>query len=742
VADPDSQAHLQDRPLIVLSNRLPFTLQRVSRGLERRPSPGGLISALDPVMRRRGATWIGWPGTALREGEKLPEDPEAGYRVAPVGLSDSEVQRYYHGFSNGTLWPLFHSLPGRTRFERRDWHSYVRVNRRFAEVTQQNAGDPGLIWVHDYHLMLVPALVRQHARAHQIAFFLHIPFPPYDIFRLCPWDRELLQGLLGCDLIGFHIEGYAQNFLDCAQRLLGARVDRDAMVVQYGDRVAQVGTFPIGVEFDHFEERAKAAPRRPSRERIVLGVDRLDYTKGIPERIRAFERLLELHPEHRENVVFLQLAVPSRSQVSEYRDLKREIDELVGRVNGKFATDLWSPIRYLYRAVPQQQLSGMYRDADVALVTPLRDGMNLVAKEFVACQTDDPGVLILSHLAGAAETMREALSVNPYDIDETAVTLHRALTMDEEERASRMASLRRREKRDDVEAWVRNFLQASLARPVRLGQFADAEFDSWLAGRIRDYHLVLFLDYDGTLTPLCDHPAEAELAPQMRASLLACSSRSDTEVAIVSGRSLHDVRAMVGDDDLTYAGNHGLEIEGPGIESFRHEDLVHFKERAEGLAKALRRVEQQGAWTEHKGPTLTFHVRQVPEIEREALLEEARKIITSLGYHARTAHAALEARPPIGWDKGRAVLHLLRTRYGPSWSENVRVVYVGDDETDEDAFRFLSGLAITFRVGSAETTTQALHRLPDTEAVRALLDWIGRRSYAPAASPVASAEPR
>ena len=513
-----------DSPLVVLSNRLPYTVSRTQRGLESRPSPGGLVSALSPVIAARGGTWIGWPGLAQRAREELPAPPDLGYRVEPVPLTETDVQRYYHGFSNGTLWPLFHSMPGHAQFDRLDWRAYEAVNRRFAEEAVRDSTESDLIWVHDYHLALTPALIRERLPHERIAFFLHIPFPSYDVFRLCPWARDLLQGLLGCDLIGFHIEGYAHNFLDSAERLLGARIDRDALTVQHGERAAQVGVFPIGIEFERFERQADDAARRKKRESIVLGVDRLDYTKGIPERILAFERLLERYPEHREHVVFLQLAVPSRSQVAEYRDLKREIDELVGRVNGRFATDLWSPIRYLYRSMPQAQLTALYRDADVALVTPLRDGMNLVAKEYVACQVDDPGVLILSHMAGAAETMREALNVNPYDTDEAAEVLHRALTMSGEERASRMASLRRRERRDDVESWVETFLAAATAERLELAQVTEMDFDRWLRGRIRDYRVVLFLDYDGTLTPLCDHPADATLSPEVRAAVERCAT--------------------------------------------------------------------------------------------------------------------------------------------------------------------------------------------------------------------------
>ena len=724
----ESEKHDTGRPVVIVSNRLPFTYHRGSRGIERRPSSGGLVSALEPVVSRRGGTWIGWPGLEIKERERISTRVK-NYKVAPVLLSESEVTRYYHGFSNRTLWPLLHSLPALARFERRDWQSYEKVNERFARVTAENAHKGELVWVHDYQLMRVPEYLRQFAPARRIAFFMHIPFPPYDIFRLCPWDRHLLRGMLACDLIGFHVQSYANNFLDCVERLLSARVDRKAMVVELGDRISQVGIFPIGIDFDLFDQKARevASSEDEERERFVLGVDRLDYTKGIAERIRAFERLLELHPRHREEVVFLQLAVPSRSQVAEYKGLKRGIDELVGRVNGRFATASWSPIRYLYRSVPRDRLVALYRDAAVGLVTPMRDGMNLVAKEFVACQVDDPGVLVLSRMAGAAETMHEALLVNPFDLDGTAEAIHRALTMDLDERASRIASLRRRERRDNVEAWVDRFLESAEQSPAQIPPLSDAEVHSWLGAFLREYPLCLFLDYDGTLSPLVSHPSKAILSKEMRGALDACIERDDTDVAIVSGRALDDVAKMVNRSDVIYAGNHGLEIEGPGLESFHHEDLVHYRRRSDALARELEEVEVDGAWTEAKGPTLTFHYREVPEEKRAAPVEAARRIMTEAGYQPRDAHLAVEARPPIGWDTGRAVLHILRCLYGRAWSERVRVIYVGDDQTDEDAFRFLAGLAITFRVGKAETLTAAGRRLPNVDAVRTLLEWLARR---------------
>lgn len=722
------------RPIVVVSNRLPFTFTRTSNGIERTPSAGGLVSALEPVLRKRGGTWVGWPGTDLRADEQVATSGEP-YKITPVNMSNAEVTGYYHGFSNRTLWPLMHSLSERTRFDSKDWRTYETINDRFGEIAaaEATADDAGFVWVHDYQLMLTPARIRRELPGVGIGFFLHIPFPPYDIFRLLPWDRELLRGLLGADLIGFHVRSYAANFFDCVERSLGARVNQTDGLIEYGDRTTRVGAFPIGIDFDRFESQALAAPVHPEtrRERVVLGIDRLDYTKGIPERMLAFERMLELHPEHRERVVLLQLAVPSRSQVREYKELKREIDEIVGRINGRFATAAWSPIRYLYRSFDQQRLCAIYRDAEVALVTPLRDGMNLVAKEYVACQVAEPGVLILSKLAGSAQTMREALRVNPYDIDGTAEAIHRALEMDESERRSRIAALRRRERRDDIEAWVRSFLEAADHERAELRPIEDEDFEKWLGEFLRKYQLALFLDYDGTLCPLQEHPSLAVLSPSMRSALASCAQRPDTKISIISGRALDDVRTTVGRPDLIYAGNHGLEMEGADFPHFVHEDLVHYQHRAEELARSLEKLGVEGAWTEAKGPTLTYHYRAVPQQSRDALISEAKAIIHDAGYQARDAHHAVEARPPIGWDKGHAVLHALRSLYGPAWSEQVRVIYIGDDHTDEDAFRFLAGLAITFRVGSADTPTAATRRLPNVDAVGRLLMWLARRDTAP-----------
>jgi trehalose 6-phosphate synthase/phosphatase len=715
--------------LVVVSNRLPVisALQRGRTRLER--APGGLVSALDPALRARGGRWIGWPGGKLRDTEAVGEFArDAGYEIVPVALSAREVRGFYLGFANGTLWPLLHSFPTRIELDREDWLTYEIVNRRFAAAAAAATSDSDLVWIHDYQLMRVGSHLRRARPAARIAFFLHVPFPHFDLFRILPWDRELLRGLLACDLVGFHCAGYAANFIDCAERLLGSRVDRVAGKIEHGERTVSVGVFPLGIDTARFAKLAEGAPDRTTLDpRIVLGVDRLDYTKGLPEKILAFERLLELHPEHHEHVVLLQIAEPSRDELPEYQRLKRQVDELVGRVNGRFSTSRWTPIQYLRRSVPPDELARLYRDADVALVTPLRDGMNLVAKEYVASQTREPGVLILSRLAGAAEAMQEAIHVNPYNMDAVAVALDEALKMDVAERAERMRALQLRERRHDVHAWLARFLEKAVAPVAGIRPFEPQDFSAWLRRAAEGQRIALFLDFDGTLAEIARHPSEVRMTDSMADALKACAARKDTDVAIVSGRALADLQSIVSLPGAILVGNHGLEIGGGVLAPFTHPDLPHFEARLRDLAKALEEVCPPGCWVEDKTASLTLHFRNAEPVHQTEIATRAKDMARDAGFQARDALCAVEIRPPTDWDKGDAVLQVLRSLHGRGWSESVEAVYVGDDETDEDAFRALQGFGVTFRVGRAERPTFATHRLPKPSAVEQLLNWIATR---------------
>jgi len=487
---------LGERRLLLVSNREPYVRERTPEGVRFERTTGGLVTALDPVMRGSGGVWVAWQpeGDLEREPRYQVPSEQPQFTLRQVPLTQREVTRYYHGFANRALWPLFHYFVGRCRFDADEWRAYQQINARFADVVAEEAAPGDLVWVHDYHFCLLPEMIRQRrgAAGGPLAFFLHIPFPTEEVFRVLPWRREVLAGLLGADLVGFHTDRYAGDFLGCCQRLLGADVDHQRRVVRWQGREVRVGAFPIGIDVAEFRQVATSPEvvERTARireglggARLVLGVDRLDYSKGILERLHAIDSLLEARPDLRRRLVFLQVAVPSRTQVREYRELKREVDEMVGRVNGRHSTANWQPVRYLYRAVPREELVAYYRAADVCLVNPLRDGMNLVAMEFVACQEDGEGVLVLSELTGAAHTLGEgALLVNPFAIQQTAEALETALSMDVEERRQRMRKLFQRVTSCDVNAWLERILGAALRASGREGTDAPAASAAALEG--------------------------------------------------------------------------------------------------------------------------------------------------------------------------------------------------------------------------------------------------------------------
>lgn len=766
-SEPDlSNVVTSSGSMIVVSNRLPFVLKRNNNGtLSRNASAGGLVTAVAPVVINGNGLWVGWPGIHLDNvDEEIPESdpnditPTAGLKsnkVVAVQMNPDIFDEYYNGCCNATFWPLFHSMPDRATFKAEHWKSYITANKEFANCTLKalrslkdastSGVDVPLIWIHDYHLMLAANWIREAAEDEEIpcklGFFLHIPFPPWDIFRLFPWSDEILQGMLGCDMVGFHITDYCLNFVDCCQRNLGCRVDRKNLLVEHGGRTVRVRPLPIGIPFERFVELAEKAPKLLSTtQKIILGVDRLDYTKGLVNRLLSFEKLLEKHPEHLEKVSLLQIAVPSRTDVKEYQELKEEMDQLVGRINGRFTTPNWSPIRYIYGCVSQHELAAFYREAAVGLVTPLRDGMNLVAKEFVACQINNPpGVLIVSPFAGAGETMHEALISNPYEIDGAAEIIHRALTMPEDERVLRMNYLRRREKLNDVNYWTKSFL-AAMGSLVTQEDHDDVgaitmpavtldDFDEYLAKYIGNTHkLALLLDYDGTLAPIAPHPDLAIIPEETKHILQRLSNIPDVYIAVISGRNVDNVKQMVGIEGITYAGNHGLEILHPDGTKFVHPMPTKYEGKVGDLLKDLEeQVCKDGAWVENKGALLTFHFRETPANKRSALTETATRLIENAGFGAGKAHCAIEAKPPVQWNKGRASIYILRTAFGVDWSERVRIIYAGDDATDEDAMQALKGMAATFRVTSSQITkTYAERRLPSTDSVLTMLRWVER----------------
>lgn len=455
--------------LITVSNRLPVTVSSMPDGFALHQSAGGLATGIRGLHERLDGIWIGWPGDIARSdatghGELMTALDDRG--LVPVLMSKREQEVFYEDISNAVLWPICHDRLDQLPLRVEGWDVYERINERFADAVAEHYRPGDLIWIHDYQLFRLPALVRERLPHARIGFFLHVPFPNPEVFFALPTRRWLVEGVMGADVIGFHTRRWRGHFTAALRRLLHIEMDADGTVA-WGGRRIDLGIFPMGVDAAALSQDAGAQDVSAARlefhagiSKLVVGIDRLDYSKGIPRRLLAFERLLRLHPEWRERVRLIQVAVPSRGNVSAYRKARSEVDALVGRVNGDLSTPTWSPIRYLYRSVPQTTLLALYRAADVMLVTPVRDGMNLVCKEFVASRVDEDGVLVLSEFAGAADELTEALLVNPYDVDGVADVLNDALTMPGAERRRRMRALRSQVTTHNVHVWADRFIAA------------------------------------------------------------------------------------------------------------------------------------------------------------------------------------------------------------------------------------------------------------------------------------------
>jgi trehalose 6-phosphate synthase/phosphatase len=481
-----SQSEENKNPrLLIISNRLPFVIENEDGHPVLKSGSGGLTTALAPVLRNRGGIWLGWTGTEDGDQEEIlklckKHQKTEGFEFAPIFLSKEEISLYYEGFSNEIIWPLFHDLQTKCHFVPEYWDAYQSVNQKFADGIQKKALPGDFIWVHDYHLMQLGEKLRALGAKQKIGFFLHIPFPPLDIFLKLPWRFQIIQALLQYDLIGFQTMRDSRNFIQCIKTLMRTvRVEstRTLHLCQVGEREVRVGSFPISIDFNEFDhvsqdtevkEAAKLIKGSVQQQKIVLSIDRLDYTKGIMYRLEAIRRFLILHPEFHKKVQFIQLVVPSRAEIPKYHQLKEEINRLVGEINSQFTFESWVPIHHLYRSFNRKELIAHYRAAEVILITPVKDGMNLVAKEYVASSSDDKGILILSEFAGAAAQLcDEAILVNPYDIIGVAESINKALTMSEKDMKQRMHKMRRDIKRNNIFSWVEHFLLAAIEKELK-----------------------------------------------------------------------------------------------------------------------------------------------------------------------------------------------------------------------------------------------------------------------------------
>jgi trehalose 6-phosphate synthase/phosphatase len=474
------------QPLVVVSNRLPIVVTRKQDGgIDIKPGSGGLVTSLEHVLREQAGTWIGWLGTSGNLSDVEPALNEAsegtGYQLESVPLTEQQIDEYYFGFSNEVIWPLFHDMASRCNFDPRFWQTYMEVNRLFADTIRQRTSPDSFVWVQDYHLLLVGEYLKAAGDMRNVGYFLHIPFPPPDIFMKLPWRFQILRGLLQYDTVGFQTVRDSRNFISCVRHMMkGTRISRreDAYIVEISGREVAVGSFPIGIDFDSFDARARSETvearanqlheRLPGRQ-FILGIDRLDYTKGIPERLLAFGDALARYPDLIGNVSLIQVVIPSREDVEEYQTMKDHVEQLISRINGQFTHLGWVPVHYMFRSLSANELSAYYRASDISLVTPLKDGMNLISKEYCASNISETGVLILSEFAGsAAQLRRGALLVNPHDVTGTADAIYRAFVMPMQERRARARQLRRIVARTNVHWWTQSFLDAAVNRNLTI----------------------------------------------------------------------------------------------------------------------------------------------------------------------------------------------------------------------------------------------------------------------------------
>jgi len=720
--------------LLLVSNRLPVTAKVEQGRLQVTSSSGGLATGLSGPHAQSEGLWVGWPGDVSRmrpDHVASLEEELAGLRCVPIFLSSNEVNRYYEGFSNGILWPLFHYLLDRIPLQNRDWEAYRKVNQRFADTVIEHYRPGDTIWVHDYQLMLVPQMLRERLPDARIGFFLHIPFPSSEVFLTLPWREEVVRGLLGADLVGFHTVNYTRHFSTTLLRLLGLEVEGGAFA--HDGRTIHIAPFPMGIDAQSFDALgrdpdvlAEAKGLRAGRRdlKLIVGVDRLDYTKGLPQRLLGFQRLLEREPSLRNRVRLIQVAVPSRDTVEDYAAYRKQVDELVGRINGAWGTVSHTPIHYLYRAVPQQTLAALYRGADVLFVTPIRDGMNLVAKEFCATRADGDGVLVLSEFAGAAAQLGGALKVNPYDVEGMARTLKTALTMPEAERHARMAQMRERVFSADVHHWVKSYLTDLEAEaPEGAPRSLPLSTEEALSALVQRFHdapsRVLLLDYDGTLVPLEQRPEMAWPRPELTQLLARLAALPNTEVHVVSGRPRPVLDEWLGALPLGLHAEHGLWSRDVGSGDWHMAvDLPQtWKPRALRVLRAFAE-RLPGALVEEKTLGVAWHYRLADPEDGAQMAKELRTFLASSfgreGLEVLSGDKVIELRPR-GVHKG-LVVEELRGRI----PRETLIIAAGDDRTDEDLFAALPGQAVAIRVGARPTL--ATMRVADSTALLELLN--------------------
>ncbi|MBN1270733.1 MAG: bifunctional alpha,alpha-trehalose-phosphate synthase (UDP-forming)/trehalose-phosphatase [Candidatus Aminicenantes bacterium] len=709
---------MQKERIVVVSNRLPVSIRRKHKILKIQSSPGGVATAFQSFQKEGKVAFVGWPGFIPENQEEkrtIEEILIRDHNSYPVFLSSKEIDKYYFGFSNRAIWPLFHYFTSMSEFDLSEWKTYQEVNEKFFQKLSEVIQPHDIIWIHDYHLMLLPGLVRQHDPESTVGFFLHIPFPSSEIFRVLPWRKEVLKGLLGADLIGFHTYEYARHFMSSVLRLLGYEHEFGSVTID--QRTVRVGNFPMGIDVNRVEKLlAKKSVMmntaelsvniQTSRYKIFLSVDRLDYTKGIPERLKAFELFLEQNPEQHGHVVMIMICVPSRTMVKDYLLLRHEVERLVGRINGRFGLHGWIPVHYMYRSFPFEKLLPYYVLADVAVVTPIRDGMNLVAKEYVAAKKDETGVLILSEAAGAATELGEAILVNVNHTEELAKAFEIALEGDEAEQKKRMKSMRKRIHDYPLHYWTSNFIE-SLKSVKRLQDEKkrkkldmageDKIFSAFKSAKNR----LLLLDYDGTLVPFAQRPELAAPDDSLIALLKGLAGNTGNTLVIISGRDKETLQEWLNDVPCSLIAEHGAWIRKYPRKKWKMERPLsnEWKKELYPIFKQYE-VTVPGSFLEEKDYGLAWHYRkanpELGQIRSRELFDYLNEFLANTDLQVMHGNKIIEVRF-MAVNKGRALESFLMQREWPF------ILAVGDDWTDEDMFKVLPPSSFALKIGHGES---------------------------------------
>jgi trehalose 6-phosphate synthase/phosphatase len=724
--------------LVIVSNRLPISVTRHSGSIRFQPSVGGLATGLRSFCKSHKSQWIGWPGIAtdrisVHEKQqirsKLKED-----NCQPVFLTTADVKNFYHGFCNKTIWPLFHYFSLYTAYEDQYWKAYKQVNNIFCENVLKIVKPDDYIWVHDYQLMLLPQLIRENLPDAQVGFFLHIPFPSFELFRLLPWREEVLNGLLGADLIGFHTYDYVRHFLSSASRMLGTEHSMGALNV--GNRIVKVDAFPMGIDYERYsgaiknpevKKRLTTIRKKVGDRKVIISIDRLDYTKGIIQRLEAFDLFLSQNPEYKEKVTLILVAVPSRTGVKDYMDLRKQLEGLVGRINGEHGVLGWVPVWYLYRFLPFERLVALYSIADVALVTPLRDGMNLIAKEFIATKTDGRGVLILSEMAGAASELGEAIVVNANNKGAIIEAIKAAFEMPIEEQNERNRLMQKRISRYTVTRWAHDFVESlsnvkKTQRELSVRKLALPTRENLVNEYKKSKKRLFLLDYDGTLVGFAGRPGKASPDEELLALLKALTVDPRNDVVIISGRDKTTLNYWLGGLNASLIAEHGAwtkekDSEWQVIEPLRND----WKDTIRPILE-LYTDRTPGSSIEEKDYSLVWHFRRSdPELaylRNQELRDAVLNLTANLDIGVFEGSKILEVKN-IGISKGQAAeLWLARQ----NWDF---VFAAGDDYTDEDLFAVLPADAYSIKVGYS--ISKARFNLDSVHELRLLLEELIKR---------------